>query len=104
MPAEESVSFLPPRHSVCDARPHVYKIIVIKELSQYMARDQEMVVERSSPLSQSSDTTTATENVAWDLIDAEFSSIISPVHSRLSSGEVRPREAASVFASIKCPP
>ena len=59
-----------------------------------------MVVERSSPLSQSSDATTATVNVAWDLIDAEFSSIISPVYSRLSSGEVRPKEAACIFASL----
>ena len=59
-----------------------------------------MVVERSSPLSQSSDATTATVNVAWDLMDAEFLSIISPVHSRLSSGEVRPREAAYIFVSL----
>ena len=47
-----------------------------------------------------SDATTATVNVAWDFIDTEFSSIISPVHNRLSSGEVQPREAASIFASL----
>ena len=58
------------------------------------------MVERSSPLSQSSKATTATVNVARDFIDAEFSSIISPVHNRLSSGEVQPRKAASIFASL----
>ena len=68
-----------------------------------LARDQKMLVERSSPLSLSSDTTTVTVNVAWDFIDAELSSIILPVHNCLSSGEVQPREAASIFASIKRP-
>ena len=62
--------------------------------------DQRMVVESSFHLLQSSETTTTTENVAWDLIDDEFSSIISPVHSRLSSGEVLPRKAASIFTSL----
>ena len=57
------------------------------------------MVERSSPLSQSSDAATTIVNIAWDFIDAEFSSIISPVHNRLSSGELRPREAASILAS-----
>ena len=59
-----------------------------------------MVVERSSPLLQSSNATTATVNVAWDFIDAEFSSIISPVHNRLSSGEVQPRKVAFNIASL----
>ena len=59
-----------------------------------------MVVERSFHLSQFSEATTTTENIAWDLIDAEFTSIISPVHNRLSSGEELPIEAASIFAFL----
>ena len=69
-------------------------------VESHVISHQEMVVERCSPLSQPSDATTATVNVAWDFIDAEFSSIISPVHNHLSSGEMQPREAASIFASL----
>ena len=53
-----------------------------------------------SPIAVYSEATTTTENVDWDLTDAQFSSIISPVHNRLSSGEVPPIEAASIFASL----
>ena len=56
---------------------HINSVIAVSQMCN--TRDQEMVVERSSPLSQSSDPTTANVNFAWDLIDTEFSSVISPV-------------------------
>ena len=54
-----------------------------------------MVVRRSSPLSQLSEPTTKPVATNWDEIDAEFSSIIGPVHLRFCSGETEPAEAAN---------
>lgn len=42
----------------------------------------------------------ATNANMWDFIDAEFSSIITPVHQRLSSDELKPAEAATIFSSL----
>ena len=59
-----------------------------------------MVVERSSPLSQSSEATIETDTVDWDVIDAEFSAVICSIHFRLSSGEIQPTEAADKFSIL----
>ena len=58
-----------------------------------------MEVRRSSPLSQLSDPTTESEVANWDKVDAEFSSIIGPVHFRLRFGETEPTEAANTYLS-----
>ena len=59
-----------------------------------------MVVVRTSHLSQPSEPTTNDVAISWDEIDAEFSSIIGPVHLRLCSGETKPAEAADTFAIL----
>ena len=59
-----------------------------------------MVVVRTSHLSQPSEPTTNDVATSWDEIDAEFSSIIGPVHLRLCSGETKPAEAADTFAIL----
>ena len=43
-----------------------------------------------------------TESVqdSWPFVDAEFASVIAPVHSRLSSGELEPKDAADTFAAL----
>ena len=53
-----------------------------------------MVVERTSQLTE------LTTGVSWDEIDAEFSSIIGPVHIGLCPGETDPPEAADTFAIL----
>ena len=59
-----------------------------------------IVVEITSHLSQLSEPTTDCMAVNWDIIDAEFSSIIGPVHFRLCSGETHPAEAAYTIAIL----
>ena len=59
-----------------------------------------MVVEGTSHLSQPSEATADVVAVNWDEIDAEFSSIIRPVHLRLCSGETEPAEAADTFGIL----
>ena len=59
-----------------------------------------MVVDRTSHLSQLSEPTTDCVAVNWDIIDAEFSLIIGPVHFRLCSGETDPAETANTFAIL----
>ena len=58
-----------------------------------------MMVERSPSLSQVSESSTQSAP-CWDEVDAEFASIIAPVHFRLCSGEVQPIEAANIFATL----
>ena len=52
-----------------------------------------------SRLSQPSDSSTSV-TANWTLIDAEFDSVIRPVHHRLSVGEICPSEAAEIFTSL----
>jgi len=61
-----------------------------------------MVATRSSSLSQPGETASldVTRIYTWEFIDAEFSSIITLIHLRLSSGEVEPVEAASIFLTL----
>ncbi len=50
------------------------------------------------PLSQTGDL--ATDNHSWDYLDAEFRSVITPVHSRLCQDDLTPSEAAVTFSSL----
>ena len=58
------------------------------------------VVEGSSHLSQFCDPITESVQDSWPFVDAEFASVIAPVHSRLSSGELEPKDAADTFAAL----
>ena len=62
-------------------------------------RGDVMVVERLTSLLQICEPSTESAP-SWDEIDAEFSSIIAPIHYRLCSGETEPVEAANTFSIL----
>ena len=59
-----------------------------------------MAVERSSPLSQPVMPATIHSEIDWNTLDSEFSSIIAPIHFRLSANDLDTTEAGEIVSSL----
>ena len=59
-----------------------------------------MAVERSSPLSQPVIPAAIHSEIDWNTLDSEFSSIIAPIHFRLSANDLDTAEAGEIVSSL----
>ena len=59
-----------------------------------------MIATRTSLLSQSAVATPGPSVTDWNFVDAEFRTVLLPVHLRLSSGEISPGESGNTFSIL----